>query len=156
MWWIQIFVGLGFAAVGAVLLLLWNKATKAEPVAAEETPARNDSSQRSEIGSIGERSSEIESIYRNATVIVTFCESKNVDSDLEIVDTSLYNEKGIIGLTYFSPEKDRQELIDMIKEEIGEEIDEEILKAELSKPYYSRMDNVDVVHCEDGTWLWGV
>ena len=155
MWWIQIFVGLGLAAVGVVLFSFWRKILKAEPAAAEETPARN-IPQRSEIDSIGERSSEIEAIYRNATVIVTFCESKNVDSDLEIVDISLYDKKGIIGLTYFSPEKDRQELIDMIKEEIGEEIDEEILKAELSRPYYSRMDNVDVVHCEDGTWLWGV
>ena len=155
MWWIQILTGLGFAAVGVVLLLFWNKVLKTEPAAEEETPTRN-VPQRPEIGSIGERSSEIEAIYRGATVIVTFCESKNVDSDLEIVDTSLYDEKGIIGLTYFSPEKDRQELIDMIKEEVGEEIDEEILKAELSKPYYSRMDNVDVIHCEDGTWLWGV
>lgn len=155
MWWIQIFVGLGLAAVGVALFSFWRKVLKVEPAVAEERPARN-VPQRPEIDSIGERSSEIEAIYRGATVIVTFCESKNVDSDLEIVDTSLYNEKGIIGLTYFSPEKDRQELIDMIKEEIGEEIDEEILKAELSRPYYSRMDNVDVVHCEDGTWLWGV
>lgn len=155
MWWIQILAGVGFAAAGAVILLLWNKILKAKPAAAEETPARN-VLQRPEIGSIGERSSEIESIYRGATVIVTFCESKNVDSDLEIVDTSLYDEKGIIGLTYFSPEKDRQELIDMIEEELGEEVDREALIEELKKPYYSRMDNVDVVHCEDGTWLWGL
>lgn len=152
MWWIQILAGVGFAAAGAAILLLWNKILKAKPVAAEERPARIDFPINEPRGTkfpAGE-------VYRGATVIVTFCESKNVDSDLEIVDISLYNEKGIIGLTYFSPEKDRQELIDMIKEEIGEEIDEEILKAELSKPYYSRMDNVDVVHCEDGTWLWGL
>ena len=151
MWWIQIFVGLGLAAVGVALFSLWRKILKAEPAAAEERSARN-VSQRPEIDS----SSEIEAIYRGATVVVTFCESKNVDSDLEIVDTSLYNEKGIIGLTYFSPEKDRQELIDMIEEELGEEIDREALIEELKKPYYSRMDNVDVVHCEDGTWLWGI
>lgn len=155
MWWIQIFVGLGLAAVGVLLLSLWRKILKTELAAAEKQPARIDP-QRSEMDLIGERSSEIESIYRGATVIVTFCESKNVDSDLEIVDTSLYDEKGIIGLTYFSPEKDRQELIDMIEEELGEEIDREALIEELKKPYYSRMDNVDVVHCEDGTWLWGI
>jgi len=152
MWWIQIFVGLGLAAVGVALFSFWRKILKAEPAAAEERPARIDFPVNEPKGTqfpAGE-------VYRGATVIVTFCESKNVDSDLEIVDTSLYNEKGIIGLTYFSPEKDRQELIDMIEEELGEEIDREALIEELKKPYYSRMDNIDVVHCEDGTWLWGL
>lgn len=90
----------------------------------------------------------------------------DVDGLVQVVDTSIYEEKNIIGLTLISPKNldnqaNKEEIKAMTLRElpvelramVNDDILNEMIEDVLHRESYCIINNADVIQTEDGTWL---
>ena len=98
-------------------------------------------------------------------VSILFCiREGDVNELTQIVDTSIYNEKNLIGLTLISPKninEDKEEIKSLVLNELPKEIQEivpdEMLDQMIEQFFHSEnycmIDNADLVCTKNGQWL---
>ena len=110
-------------------------------------------------------SDELAAEYRGVKLLCCTCEG-DVDGLTQIVDTSIYNEKNIIGLTLISPKNidtrgDKEEIKRLTLKELPEEVREmisgemldQMIEEVLHSESYCMIDNADLICTKDGKWL---